>query len=363
MWLLCAVLVPASVFAAPTFTGFFDFVLFAAEVGQDDEVAGAEGAEASLIAASRLPHRLAFVGELSLVAERESAEDSTPGELDLALERAILRYVRSDALKLSLGKYHTPLSYWNETYHRGRWLQASIERPEMVEFDDRFLPAHLLGVMVEGGSWAEGWNFAYRVGLGDGRPGLTTRDDAGEPDSGGAFVAAFSVEPKAARGLHAGLSLYFDRLDLSAARLERLAALDETGEFRLALARNGSRADEQIFAANVRWSRGINQVIGEFARIRHDWGGDSFTQDAYYLQVTYLTPLLRRRLTIYNRVEQLDLEPGDPALLATAKTLFILGGRYDRRERIAFKAELRQESVRGRDSLLGLFAQFSMTFF
>ena len=113
----------------------------------------------------------------------------------------------------------------------------------------------------------------------------------------------------------------------------------------------------------MRWSRGINQLIGEVARIRHDWGSDSFTQDAYYLQVTYLTPLLRRRLTIYNRVEQLDLESGDPALMASAKTLIMLGGRWDRRKTMALKAELRQESVRGRDDSLGLFAQFSMTFF
>lgn len=364
VWLL-APLAPATPAGAvtPTFVGFFDLVLFAAETGTDDEVvAGVDGGEASLVVAARLPHRIDLVGEVSLVGARSSERDSTPGELDIALERAILRHVRSDALKLSLGKYHTPLSLWNQTYHRGRWRQVSIDRPEMVEFDSRFLPAHLLGVMVEGQAWAKGWNVSYVAGLGDGRPRLTTRDDGTRLGSGGAFVTGLSVEPKAARGLRAGIAIYQDRLDLDRARLERLAARRK--EFAQALERNGTRADETIFAAHLRWSRGVNELLGEYARLRHEWGGDTFDQDAFYLQVTYLTPLFRRRLTVYNRIEQLELEPGDPALRSSAKRLTILGARHDgRNRRLALKAELRHESVRDRDDSLGLFAQLSMTFF
>ena len=62
----------------------------------------------------------------------------------------ILRFDRSDQLKVSFGLYHTPINWWNTFYHHGQWLQTSIQRPEMIQFGGRFLPVHFVGALVEG---------------------------------------------------------------------------------------------------------------------------------------------------------------------------------------------------------------------
>ena len=37
---------------------------------------------------------------------------------------------KSDRLKVSFGRYHTPINYWNTAFHHGQWLQTTISRPD-----------------------------------------------------------------------------------------------------------------------------------------------------------------------------------------------------------------------------------------
>ena len=40
------------------------------------------------------------------------------------------------------------LGYWNNAFHHGRWLQITVDRPEILKFEDEggLLPVHLVGV-------------------------------------------------------------------------------------------------------------------------------------------------------------------------------------------------------------------------
>lgn len=51
-----------------------------------------------------------------------------------------------------LGRFHNPIGYWNSQFHHGAFLQSSIARPAIVEFEDDggILPMHLAGLLVEG---------------------------------------------------------------------------------------------------------------------------------------------------------------------------------------------------------------------
>ena len=91
---------------------------------------------------AELSQRLSLFGELSATA-RETA-------YSIEVERIILRYHFIDALKLSVGRYHTPNSYWNTAYHHGLWLQTSVARPELIKVGGTFLPVHFVGAMAEG---------------------------------------------------------------------------------------------------------------------------------------------------------------------------------------------------------------------
>jgi hypothetical protein len=72
-----------------------------------------------------------------------------PG-FNFEVERSIIRFDQSDKLKISFGRYHTPINYWNTQYHHGSWLQTSESRPEMVQFGGSFLPIHFVGALAEG---------------------------------------------------------------------------------------------------------------------------------------------------------------------------------------------------------------------
>src|SRR5690606_21216440 len=52
----------------------------------------------------QLSERLSFFGELSASARSDGYA--------FEVERAIIRYDFADELKLSAGRYHTPISYW-----------------------------------------------------------------------------------------------------------------------------------------------------------------------------------------------------------------------------------------------------------
>ena len=100
---------------------------------------------------SALSPRVTFFGEISFSARSDAGTGSPPATgFNAEIERMILRFDRSDQLKVSFGRYHTPINWWNTFYHHGQWLQTSIQRPEMTQFGGRFLPVHFVGALVEG---------------------------------------------------------------------------------------------------------------------------------------------------------------------------------------------------------------------
>jgi len=50
-----------------------------------------------------------------------------------------------------IGRFHSPSRYWNSIYHHGQYLQTSISRPFIEEFEDDggVLPTHSTGFMLE----------------------------------------------------------------------------------------------------------------------------------------------------------------------------------------------------------------------
>ena len=71
--------------------------------------------------ASPLSEKVSYFGEVSFTAQ--------PNGYDLSVERTIIRYDYNDYFKISFGKYHTPIGYWNAAFHHGAWLQTTIARP------------------------------------------------------------------------------------------------------------------------------------------------------------------------------------------------------------------------------------------
>lgn len=77
-----------------------------------------------------------------------------------------------------LGRFHTPIGYWNTAYHHGTYLQTSVSRPGIAEFEggDGPLPTHFTGLLWEGATEAVNGALHYSLGLGAG-PVLNGRLD------------------------------------------------------------------------------------------------------------------------------------------------------------------------------------------
>jgi hypothetical protein len=53
---------------------------------------------------------------------------------------------------LWLGRFHSPIGYWNMQFHHGAFLQASVSRPGIMAFETAggVIPNHLTGLLWEG---------------------------------------------------------------------------------------------------------------------------------------------------------------------------------------------------------------------
>jgi hypothetical protein len=277
---------------------------------------------------ARLSPRLTLFGEASATAR--------PDAYAFEVERAILRYDFIDEFKLSAGRYHTPISYWNTAYHHGLWLQTSVARPEIIKVGSRFLPVHFVGVMAEGTFNVNAISLSYEGGVGNGRGSNIARGgDAGDLNRSRASVFAARVRP-GHFGLQLGGSIYFDKASIL------------LGDY-----------DERIASAHVAWDPGGPEVIIEYANVQHEGGDDvEFSSDGWYAHAAYPLPGMLSKLKLYVRVEQLDSNTADPVFTALEDYRAIIGGvRYDFDGLAALKAEYRRERFSPASDVNGLYLQ------
>jgi hypothetical protein len=274
--------------------------------------------------ASQLSPRVTFFGELSFSARADAGTGTPPATgYNVEVERMVVRFDRNDHLKVSFGRYHTPINYWNTAFHHGQWLQTTIARPEMIQFGGRFLPVHFVGALVEGAHPAGGWNVNYKAGVGNGRGSVISRaGDAGDINGDRAWLLNGYSKPDALFGLEFGGALYDDVVTLADQR-----------EF-----------DERIVSAYAAWQKEEPELITEFAAVRHRQSGiDTATWSrAFYVQAAWRLPPLDRALKPYYRFEYTDIDKAD-AVFATVSELnmSIAGVRYDLSLHAAMKAEYR----------------------
>ncbi len=87
------------------------------------------------------------------------------------LERTFVQYQVSPWFKVAVGRFHTALGYWNDTYHHGSYLATSATRPVMERFEDAggLLPVHNTGIEIRGNGLVGSGNFGYIFNIGNGR--------------------------------------------------------------------------------------------------------------------------------------------------------------------------------------------------
>lgn len=72
-----------------------------------------------------------------------------------------------------LGRFHNPIGYWNTQFHHGPYLETSVSRPAIENYEESgLLPMHLTGLLFEGSIERNGHGWGYALAAGAG-PGFT----------------------------------------------------------------------------------------------------------------------------------------------------------------------------------------------
>jgi hypothetical protein len=282
---------------------------------QKGSVSGFNLGQFVLHLASPLSEKVSYFGEVSFTAQ--------PGAYDLSVERTIIRYDYNDYFKLSFGKYHTPIGYWNAAFHHGAWLQTTIARPEMVKFGGTFIPTHFVGIEAEGNIPSGSLGLGYNVGLGNGRSSLLSKSgDSGDSNDNRSWVANVYSRPARFYGLQVGASVYRDKLT----------------------PKPGQNFGEWITAADIVWTKEKPEFLAEYANVHHRDVLTSNTWDsqAFYVQLAYRLPWQQSKWKPYYRYEYIHKPEDDPTLIDVLDLSgSTLGVRYDITNYAAFKGEYR----------------------
>lgn len=97
----------------------------------------------------------------------EAGEDNAYG---VDLERLYLSRDITPNFNVSLGRFHTPIGYWNTAYHHGALIQDTVLRPTFLDFEDgsgAILPMHIIGAMGMGTSNTSFGEFNYGLLVGN----------------------------------------------------------------------------------------------------------------------------------------------------------------------------------------------------
>jgi hypothetical protein len=290
--------------------------------------------------ASALSRKVTYFGELTFNAQ--------PTGYTVEVERSIIRYDYNDFFKLSFGRYHTPIGYWNTAFHHGAWLQTTISRPDMVRIGGSFIPVHFVGFLAEGNIPSGGAGLSYNVGVGNGRGSIISRPgDAGDNNNNRAWVANLYSRPVKLYGLQMGISVYRDKITLP--------IVTATGnEFR-----------EWISAAHIVWTKENPEFLAEFANVNHkNILTNAITNNqAYYVQIGYRLPWFEKTLKPYYRFEHTHTPLSEQLFTNQDLVGSILGVRYDITNYASFKTEYRNTKRLPTDPRVnGAFFQTDFTF-
>lgn len=154
--------------------------------------------EHSFFVNSKLNDKISFLGEYVVRFNGASATSFLP-----SIERSLVKYNYYKNHNIIVGKIHTPVNYWNDTYHHGRLFFPVMDRPISFNY---LVPLHTLGVQFQGQNLGDK-NFGYDIVLGN---GISSTDILSEFHHT-SVTAAMHFKPK--DGMRIGASVYYDYLD------------------------------------------------------------------------------------------------------------------------------------------------------
>ena len=267
--------------------------------------------------------RFQFLGE-ALVSEREQE-----------IERLQLGW-KTSKYSAWLGKFHNPIGFWNTQYHHGLYLQSSISRPSIVEYEDDggLLPMHLAGLLIQGVAERDVSALGYAIALAAGpelEDGLESWDVLSP--SSGSHGSALSVnvyrQPVAYGATQYGLFSNYTEIPVSNPEIDEIR--------------------QTIAGTYLNWESDSWRVVSSvfYVRNRFVTASGNRTDDFYavYLQAE---KLFDNSWTIFGRAEE-TFADSDDAYLALfpehVRQKLVAGLRLDFLDRHAVSLEVSSNRI------------------
>lgn len=261
------------------------------------------------------------------------------------LERIKAGWQMSDSSMLWLGRFHSTAKYWTSEYHHGQFLQTSITRPSVDEWEDESgpMPSHITGLSLDHQSTRadeSAINYTVSVGL---APQFIDSElvpfDFLDADSGHDLSVNFSMlfKPKVLSEDQFGFLLAWNDINVVSESNPTLAGLNDIKQLTIGLSADWYQGPLRLVANLVYFDNRL-RYVDETAR-------DEFALG--YLQAEYE---VSADWTIFGRVDigfNEDTSPYLRLLPAFIAHRNMLGWRWDFADFQSLSMEVADASTQG----------------
>jgi hypothetical protein len=265
------------------------------------------------------------------------------------LERIKLGWQMSDQTMLWFGRFHATSKYWTSEYHHGQFLQTSITRPRVDEWEDESgpMPSHITGLSLGHQTLrANDSAIDYNISVGL-APQFSGNElvpfDVLNPDSGHGLAINYGMmfRPAVVDANQFGLLMGWYDINVVSESNPALADLNSMRQFTVGLV-----AD---------WTRGPLRLIGNFVYFDNklEYVSRSVPEDFIlgYLQAEYA---VSDNWRIFGRID-IGFDEDDSLYLSMLPAFIahrnMLGWRWDFAELQSFSMEVADSSAQ--QGLLG----------
>ena len=287
--------------------------------------------EQDLFITSELSDRLTFLGESVF-----KYTPSSPTEFSVSIERIVIKYNFQGNNNIIIGKIHSPLNYWNDTYHHGRVFFPTIERPLL--FAAEIIPLHTTGLSVQGHDFGK-LKFGYDVVVGNGLGSADVLDN----DKRKSVTLAVHIKP--ADKLRIGVSYYNDAISKGS------TVNDKTINWKV---------NQNLFTGSVAYFGNKFEVLAEgtFGINKTDTTGSKSTWASYIYSGYKIT----EKLVPYVRFDDLQYDKGEIYYNKNNTTSIIAGVRYEINYLAVVKLEYQYQHTETEGRINTITAQFAIGF-
>lgn len=288
--------------------------------------------EQDLFITSEITDRISFLGESVFKFDLMS-----PSEFSVSIERIVMKYNYTGNHNILVGKHHTPINYWNDTYHHGRVFFPTIGRPLL--FAAEIIPLHTTGISFQGHNLGD-IKFGYDVMIGNGLGSSSIQDN----DNSKSVTLAAHIKP--ADRLRIGASYYHDAIAKGASLHDGRQILWNVNQSLLtgSVAYFGKKAE--VLAEST---LGLNHT---------DTTGTKSTMASYVYGGYRITD----KWTPYFRFDHLHYQPGELVFMKNNTTAFLIGARYQVNYLAVVKLEYQFEHTEMTGDKNRIMAQFAIGF-